>query len=1179
MSLGVLNNISAVYAENNLNNSNNSLSNVLQQLSSGSKINSGADDAAGLSLVDGLQANSQALTQSQTNASEGVGLLKVADGALSQVTNLLNRAVTLATEVSNGTLTGSQQTSANQEYQSILSEISNIGSTTTYNQQAVFNSNNDIYTGDSSTAGSSITALNIRSLSASNLGDTGGTMAYSNGTNNVFIDLSDAGKNASLTDSLGAANSTTTINVGFLTKGANGSAVQGSANISVGAGTDYANTTQGLISALNNSGLGITASFGTAAQAGTGAVTSSLDGAYTNTAALTSGTDTGIIISGQGIGVNTESTTSSGVYTNGVGAIGAVSVEQAGDTLGGTLNVTDSNGQTHALTLGTENSTDTLANLAATINAAGWGVTASINTSSVTNASGTHVAGTLMSLTSPSAKAGVNGASVTDVNTQSALSSASLALATGTGTGSTLGVFTVVNSSDVLSGELAVTSGAGSVSNLLLGVAGSTDTLANLAATINGANTGAGQFANMTATLNTAKTQLTITQTGATVAAAPALALAAGSAVSDNLEASGTTYGTASVGQASAGAIGGTYSGGTNVNITVTGGTQVVGGPATFASLTATSATAALSGSIMVTAEAAGATSTAFSLSGFNLTSLAAYINANNTSGTFQGITAAVGGGTLSFKQTDFATAANFASIANSTTSPVMTQLNGGLTVNGGAATGLTAATDVIGSLTAQSASDSLSGDLQITDEAGSTRTFNLSGYTLTSLAQYINQNTSNSNATSTADPFYQMSASLSGNTLTLTQAAHSGTYGAMKDGDGTAGGAHFAADDATFGTVNVTNANDTLTGGSITIAGGANANQTYTFNLGTTDANYGKLDNLTDLAAAINQWSTADSEGITASLNSAGTQLSLATTQVNVNTVGVAGSGVTTSLSLTGTPTAAGSANSTVIGTLSLPEKGIGSDTTASGSAGDLLAGTLTIGNSSITLGTTTGNNKTDTMADLAATINKGDFGVVASLNSTNTAITFTTANSDIPANIAVTNSGTDTTISGDALNYTTYNQGVTSSAYYNVGISGSVSDTSTGGGTAVNGLAFSSNGAGTGVATISYSDAAGQSLNATDLSSQNDAQATLTALNTAISDVAAQDGYLGAMINTLNSVSQVLSTQQENVTSAQNAVQATDYASATSEMSKYEILSQTGISALAQANSMQQEVTKLLQ
>ena len=81
MALGVLNNLSAIYAENNLNNTNSSLQTVLQQLSSGSKINSGADDAAGLSLVNGLGANSSALTQSKTNATEGAGLLQVADGA------------------------------------------------------------------------------------------------------------------------------------------------------------------------------------------------------------------------------------------------------------------------------------------------------------------------------------------------------------------------------------------------------------------------------------------------------------------------------------------------------------------------------------------------------------------------------------------------------------------------------------------------------------------------------------------------------------------------------------------------------------------------------------------------------------------------------------------------------------------------------------------------------------------------------------------------------------------------------------------------------------------------------------------------------------------------------------------------------------------------------------------
>jgi flagellin len=112
-----------------------------------------------------------------------------------------------------------------------------------------------------------------------------------------------------------------------------------------------------------------------------------------------------------------------------------------------------------------------------------------------------------------------------------------------------------------------------------------------------------------------------------------------------------------------------------------------------------------------------------------------------------------------------------------------------------------------------------------------------------------------------------------------------------------------------------------------------------------------------------------------------------------------------------------------------------------------------------------------------------------------------------------------------------------------------------------------------------MGYSDAAGVSLSGTDLLNQTDAESALTSLNVAIGDAAAQDGYIGAQINTLSAISQVMSTQQENVVSAQNAVQATDYASATSNMSKYEILSQTGIAALAQANSVQQEVTKLLQ
>jgi len=154
------------------------------------------------------------------------------------VTSLLNRAVTLATEASNGTLNSSQDTAANQEYQSILSEINNIGTTTTYNGQAVFGSTStNIYTGDSSNTGASIDSLNIRSLSSSNVGDSNGAMSYSNGTSNVFINLSNGGQNAAISDSLGAANATTSISVGYMTTGQNGSAVAAQAQISVGAGT------------------------------------------------------------------------------------------------------------------------------------------------------------------------------------------------------------------------------------------------------------------------------------------------------------------------------------------------------------------------------------------------------------------------------------------------------------------------------------------------------------------------------------------------------------------------------------------------------------------------------------------------------------------------------------------------------------------------------------------------------------------------------------------------------------------------------------------------------------------------------------------------------------------------------------------------------------------------------
>jgi len=142
MALSILNNIAALSAQNQISMTQASLQKTLFQLSSGSRINSGADDAAGLAIADGLHGNIAALTQSARNASDGVGKLQVADGALSQVTNLLNRAITLATEAANGTVNTQQRSALDAEFSSIKAEITSIGSKTTYNGGAVFGAGN-----------------------------------------------------------------------------------------------------------------------------------------------------------------------------------------------------------------------------------------------------------------------------------------------------------------------------------------------------------------------------------------------------------------------------------------------------------------------------------------------------------------------------------------------------------------------------------------------------------------------------------------------------------------------------------------------------------------------------------------------------------------------------------------------------------------------------------------------------------------------------------------------------------------------------------------------------------------------------------------------------------------------------------------------------------------------------
>ncbi len=337
MSLGVLNNIAAIYAQNNLNQTQNSLQNVLQQLSSGSRINSGADDAAGLALADGLHANEAALTQSSQNATSGVGLLQTADGALSQVTNLLNRAVTLATEAANGTLNSNQVGSANQEYQNILTEIGNIGSTTNFNGNSVFsNTAKTVFVSDGTSSGATTYSETIGTLGASSVGTSAVTSAVTTAITNPTPTAPGAGVSATATFALGSATDTISGNLSVSVAG--GAAVTSTLT----AGTTLAAAVTQLNAQATFTAAGLVASQGTGANANQLIITGPTGA--TNTLALTGTTLSDTVPANTGTGVNfsaagvstLSSTTAQAVLTSVTSAIQDVAYQRG--NIGASIN-------------------------------------------------------------------------------------------------------------------------------------------------------------------------------------------------------------------------------------------------------------------------------------------------------------------------------------------------------------------------------------------------------------------------------------------------------------------------------------------------------------------------------------------------------------------------------------------------------------------------------------------------------------------------------------------------------------------------------------------------------------------------------------------------------------------------------------------------------------------------
>ena len=129
----VLTNTTSLVSQQNLNRNNNALSTSLSKLSSGLRVRSAADDAAGLGISESFKARIRSLTQAKRNANDGISLIQTAEGSLNEVHAMLNRMRELAIQARNGTVNTTQKAYLDTEYQQLKSEIDRVSATTEFN--------------------------------------------------------------------------------------------------------------------------------------------------------------------------------------------------------------------------------------------------------------------------------------------------------------------------------------------------------------------------------------------------------------------------------------------------------------------------------------------------------------------------------------------------------------------------------------------------------------------------------------------------------------------------------------------------------------------------------------------------------------------------------------------------------------------------------------------------------------------------------------------------------------------------------------------------------------------------------------------------------------------------------------------------------------------------------------
>ncbi len=162
-------NVSALRAQNSSRMANNMLGTAMERLSSGKRINSAKDDAAGMSIATRMDAKVRGLNQAIRNSNDGISLAQTAEGAMGEVSNILVRMRELAVQSSNGTATANDRTAMQTEVTALISQIDDIATRTDFNGTALLDGTAaiDIQTG---TNAGEVVSMTIADLQSAGLG-------------------------------------------------------------------------------------------------------------------------------------------------------------------------------------------------------------------------------------------------------------------------------------------------------------------------------------------------------------------------------------------------------------------------------------------------------------------------------------------------------------------------------------------------------------------------------------------------------------------------------------------------------------------------------------------------------------------------------------------------------------------------------------------------------------------------------------------------------------------------------------------------------------------------------------------------------------------------------------------------------------------------------------------------